>query len=131
MFLSWKIFLDQGNKLIWYFLRVCRGLFVAHRGRGLFIVIVFYPSALTDFDFFRNFYINFFSDPEFVGWISSPVTNVYHYLFANVHQGQIAVVPRKKPRTPLTFYCSFFQQQITLHTQHSVRSTVYIRTVSS
>ena len=40
---------------------------MAHRGRGLFIVIVFYPSALTDFDFFRNFYINFFSDPEFVG----------------------------------------------------------------
>ena len=114
-------------------IRVCQGLFVDHRGRFLFVVIVFYSTAFVQkrvsihFDFFLNFYIHFFFDPEFVGWISNPVTNVYHYLFANVHQGQIAVVPRKKPRTPLTFYCSFFQQQITLHTQHSVTFTVYIR----
>ena len=120
-----RLFLNQGNKLI-------RCLFVDHRGRGLFIVIVIYTSAfgqkwyyVIHFDFSLIFTYTFF-DPEFVGWISNPVTNIYHYLFANVHQhqGQIAVVPRKKPRTPLTFYCSFFQQQITLHTQHSVTSKV-------
>ena len=84
-------------------------------------------KGINTFWFLPQFLHTLFFDPEFVGWISSPVTNVYHYLFANVHQGQIAVVPRKKPRTPLTFYCSFFQQQITLHTQHSVTFTVYIR----